>query len=325
MSSDAGTPAAGGGKHRRRAEAALPDDAGFAAAATDADGVEPDGVERDGVERDGVEREGVEREGVEADADRVPARRKRKQLTFWQELPLLVALAIVLAVIIKMFAFQAFVIPSESMQNTVLVNDRVMTNKLVYLTRDPHRGEVVVFNRTGDWPELTDISEPENTVGKALAKAGKFIGFVPSGTAFIKRVIGLPGDTIACCKDGHMLVNGQPLDESAYVQGINDPASLTGTVTVPEGHIFVMGDNRQHSSDSRFNGTIPIDSVVGRAAVVMWPRQHWKGLRVPASVEDFSAAPAARGMAPTPAVAALAVVTPIAFVRHRRRLRRRRG
>jgi signal peptidase I len=248
----------------------------------------------------------------------------RKPLSFWQELPLLVALAVVLAVLIKTFAFQAFVIPSESMESTIMVKDRVMTNKLVYDFRDPHRGEVIVFERTGSWPDLNDTSRPASAVGRAIQSAGKFIGFVPSGTDFIKRVIGLPGDTVACCDpQGHMTVNGQPLIEP-YAQGSNVTSSAQlnfKSVVVPKGELFVMGDNREHSSDSRAFGTVPIDKVVGRAVFVMWPAAHWKGLPVPASVEQFAAKPAAAGALPS--VAGAALVLPLGLLRARRRRSRR--
>ena len=248
---------------------------------------------------------------------------KRKPLSFWQELPLLVALAVVLAVLIKTFAFQAFVIPSESMESTIMTNDRVMTNKVVYDFRDPHRGEVVVFERNGAWPELTHTDAPKNRIGRWVQSAGKFIGFVPSGTDFIKRVVGLPGDTITCCDaQNRMLVNGQPIDESAYVQGSSAQMGWKGPVKVPAGELFVMGDNREHSSDARVFGTVPIDKVVGRAVFVMWPQSHWKGLRVPTPVEQF-ATPAAGAMGAAP-LGAVALVLPIAALRARRRRHLRR-
>ncbi len=250
-------------------------------------------------------------------------KRRRKPLTFWQELPLLVALAVILAVLIKTFAFQAFVIPSESMESTIMTSDRVMTNKLVYDFRDPHRGEVIVFERTGAWPELTNTEVPAGGVARALNSAGKFIGFVPSGTDFIKRVVGLPGDVISCCDaQNHMLVNGKPIDESGYIQGSSAEMGWKGPVTVAPGQLFVMGDNRERSSDARVFGTIPIDKVVGRAVFVMWPRSHWRGLGVPAAVEQFAAAPAAAGVAPP--LAAFALVLPLAGLRARRRRRFRR-
>ncbi|MDQ1714631.1 MAG: signal peptidase [Frankiaceae bacterium] len=300
-----------GGKHRRQDEP-IPEVGAPLAASTVVEA--PDGS--DAVAPATVD--GVAAPGV------VARKAKRKPLTFWQELPLLVALAVVLAVLIKTFAFQAFVIPSESMESTIMTNDRVMTNKLVYDFRDPHRGEVVVFERTGAWPELTNMDVPKSSLGRVVQDAGKFIGFVPSGTDFIKRVIGLPGDTIACCDaQNRMLVNGQPLDESAYVQGSSAQMGWKGPVTVPAGELFVMGDNREHSSDARVFGTVPINKVVGRAVFVMWPREHWKGLRVPATVEQFSTPPSG-AMGALPSLGAVALVLPLAGLRARRRRRLRR-
>ncbi|MDQ1723967.1 MAG: signal peptidase [Frankiaceae bacterium] len=260
---------------------------------------------------DGVASDRVENASV--------APRKRKRLGFWQELPLLIALAVVLAVLIKTFAFQAFVIPSASMESTIMTWDRVMTNKLVYDFRDPHRGEVVVFKRTGGWPELSKPTMPTNPVKRAFKRFGQFVGLAPSGTDFIKRVVGLPGDVVSCCDaSDHFLINGQPLDETAYTQGVNTTSSLRlsfTSVTVPKGQLLVMGDNRGDSRDGREFGTIPIDSVVGRAVLVMWPASHWKGLRVPTAVEKFSA-PATSAL---PVAGGLGLVFPIALVRSRRR------
>ena len=307
-----------GGKHRRSDEPIAANEPATPASAVVVDSAA--GVE---VPAAGVD---VPATTVDAPASAavVPAgRSKRKQLSFWQELPILVALAVVLAVLIKTFAFQAFVIPSESMESTILTHDRVMTNKLVYDFRDPHRGEVVVFERNGDWPELSDTTVPTSAVARAVQKVGKFIGFVPSGTDFIKRVVGLPGDTISCCDAQHrMLVNGAPIDESAYVQGSSAQMGWTGPLVVPAGQLFVMGDNREHSSDARRFGTVPIDKVVGRAVFVMWPQEHWKGLRVPTSVEQFQAPAGALGAAPP--VLSVAMVLPIVALRARRRRRLRR-
>lgn len=218
-------------------------------------------------------------------ADSAKPTSKRKGLTFWQELPILVLVAVVLAVLIKTFAFQAFYIPTESMETTVNTGDRVMTNKVVYWFGEPARGEVVVFDGTDLWDGgITHVNEPTNPVAKAVRGVGQLIGFVPSGTDYIKRVIGLPGETVACCDaEGRVTVNGVGLDESEYVVGETTPFL---PVTVPDGHLFVMGDNRARSSDSRANGPIPADRVLGRAAFVMWPRDHWRGLPVPQAIAD---------------------------------------
>ncbi|MCU1676408.1 MAG: lepB [Frankiales bacterium] len=236
---------------------------------------------------------------------------------------MLVAVAVVLAVLIKTFAFQAFVIPSESMESTIMTNDRVMTNKLVYDFRDPHRGEVVVFERTGTWPDKSQ--RPARGLAGAVQAPFRWVGLLPSGTDFIKRVIGLPGDRIACCDpDGRMLVNGVAIDES-YVQGNSSVLGWTGPVTVPPGQLFVMGDNRERSEDSRVHGTIPLSSVVGRAVFVMWPASHWKGLPVPSAVADVGTSPAAGALAGAPSAGALALVLPLGIWRARRRRHRSRS
>ena len=240
-------------------------------------------------------------------------RRERAPLTFWQELPLLVVVAVVLAVLVKTFALQAFVIPTGSMESTIMVNDRVFVNKLVYDVREPHRGEVIVFGRTGEWPDESDRTKRPSAFGKAL----QGIGLLPAGTDFIKRVVGLPGETVACCDaQDRILINGKPLDQTAVTRGSNLVSSrnlgFTAPVTVPPGYLFVMGDNREDSWDSRKYGLVPIDSVVGRAFAVMWPVSHWKGLPVPGAIENFP-------------LAALGIVLPVGLrLRSRSRSRRRK-
>jgi signal peptidase I len=220
--------------------------------------------------------------------------RRKRRLSARQELPLLVGVALVLALLVKTFLVQAFVIPSASMEPTVMTHDRILANKLVYAVRDPHRGEVVVFSRTGKWP-VKEAPAPTGILG-ALGAPLRWVGLAPSGTDFIKRVIGLPGDTVSCCDaTDHILVNGQPLTEP-YAVGSNTLSSRAlgfTSVTVPPGQLFVMGDNRGDSLDSRYYGLVPISSVIGRAVVVMYPVSHWKGLPVPATVEQFTAKPPA--------------------------------
>lgn len=211
----------------------------------------------------------------------------RRRLSFWQELPILLVVALLLAVFVQTFAAQAFVIPSGSMESTIMTDDRVLTNKVVYRFREPHRGEVVVFRAGDGWGEIP-VKEPANPVARNLQGAAKTIGLAPTATHYIKRVVGLPGDSIAVNEAGRVTINGVALTE-AYTQGRNDPAKWRGPVVVPEGHLFVMGDNREHSDDSRVNGLVRIDHVVGRAAFVMWPREHWAGLPVPEDIESFNA------------------------------------
>lgn len=216
----------------------------------------------------------------------------RRNMPLWQELPLLLIVAFCLAVLIRTFLFQAFFIPSGSMENTLMIGDRVLVNKVVYDTRQPERGEVVVFRGTDNW--APEVQVPQNTT--FLSRLGNTIGDLvgvsqPSEKDFIKRVIGLPGDEVACCDvQGRVTVNGQPLNEP-YV---TDNSPLDGKATIhhcgprqfdpvkiPPGEIWVMGDHRLVSQDSRCQGPVPIANVIGKAFVIVWPQAHWGGLGVP--------------------------------------------
>jgi len=237
---------------------------------------------------------------------RVRGSGKRKSMPLWQELPLLLVVAFCLAVLIRTFLLQAFYIPSGSMEDTLQVGDRVLVNKVVYDMRAPHRGEIVVFSGTDSWaPE----NPPDPNIG-FFAKLGRTVGDLigisrPGEKDFIKRVIGLPGDVVACCNvDGKVTVNGYPLDESLYVTE-NAPTEGPSTgkdcrsrrfdpVTVEPGHMFVMGDHRLVSQDSRCQGQVPLDHVIGRAFVIVWPSSHWGGLGVPETFANVPKSFAAR-------------------------------
>jgi signal peptidase I len=187
--------------------------------------------------------------------------------SFWRELPVLLGVAIVVAVLVRAFVLQTFFIPSESMEHTLNINDRVLVNKLVYDFRDPHRGEIVVFTAPLEW--RSDPSEED----------------------FIKRVIGVGGDHVICCDDeGRLTINGVALQESYLYRdgtGIADSASEdTFDILVPDGRLWVMGDHRSASGDSReqysrhgdiVRATISTDDVIGRAFVLFWPfsRAGW--------------------------------------------------
>jgi signal peptidase I len=234
-------------------------------------------------------------------------RAKRKNMPLWQELPLLLIVAFCLAVLIRSFLVQAFYIPSGSMEDTLLVGDRVLVNKILYNVREPARGEIVVFKGPDNWaPE----NQQDNDIG-FFAKLGRTFGDLvgvsqPGEKDFIKRVIGLPGDIVACCDNqGRVTVNGYPLDESSYVtedSPIDVPENPRecrsrrfSPVTVAAGQIFVMGDHRVVSQDSRCQGQVPIDNVIGRAFVILWPSGRWGWLTVPKTFENvpkpFAAAP----------------------------------
>jgi signal peptidase I len=218
----------------------------------------------------------------------------RKNMPLWQELPLLLIVAFCLAVLIRTFLFQAFFIPSGSMENTLLIGDRVLVNKVVYDTRQPARGDVVVFRGTDVWAPETQTTNQGNT--SLLGRFGRTIGDLvgvsqPGEKDFIKRVIGLPGDTVMCCDpQGRVTVNGEPLNEP-YVQD-NSPLDLDpqpghcgprkfAPVIIPPGDMWVMGDHRMVSQDSRCQGPVPIANVIGKAFVIVWPRDHWATLGTP--------------------------------------------
>ena len=184
-----------------------------------------------------------------------------------RELPVLFLIAVVIAFVVKTFLAQAFYIPSESMVPQLLVNDRVVVSKLAYKLHDPRRGDIVVF----DSPSARfRREEPDRgPIGRVVHFVFERIGIVqPSTDEFIKRVVALPGETVEG-RDGKLFVNGRELIEP-YLE----PGATRGTfaaVTVPKGTLWVMGDNRGNSADSRFFGPIKQDTVVGRAFVKVWP------------------------------------------------------
>ncbi|MCX2181588.1 signal peptidase I [Streptomyces sp. SKN60] len=245
--------------------------------------------------------------------------------SFWKELPLLIGIALVLALLIKTFLVQAFSIPSDSMMNTLQRGDRVLVDKLTpWFGSEPERGEVVVFHDPGGWLEEANTPEP-NVVQKVLS----FIGLMPSAEEkdLIKRVIAVGGDTVSCKEGGKVVVNGKELDESAYLHPGSVPCDPAfGPVKVPEGRIWVMGDNRQNSLDSRFHmelpggGTVSNDEVVGRAVVIAWPVTRWSTLPVPDTFDQpglSQALAAAPGAAP--AALGFAGALPLVLWRRRRK------
>jgi signal peptidase I len=198
------------------------------------------------------------------------SRSSRRRLPFWIELPILVVIALVVALVVRQFALQPFYIPSGSMENTLELNDQVLVNKLVYDFRAPGRGEIIVFQPPANWNAPADEKD------------------------FIKRVIGTPGDHVVCCNAaGQVTVNGYGLVEPYLFPG-DQPSTQRFDITVPPGRLFVMGDHRSNSGDSRIHldlqsGTIPITSVEGQAFVTYWPVSRWTGLGVPAT---FASVPA---------------------------------
>ncbi len=222
----------------------------------------------------------------DGDDDERPSR-GRSAWRFVRDILLILLAAIVISFLIKTFLIRSFYIPSASMENTLQVNDRIIVNELEPKLMPIHRGDVVVFKDPGGWlPPSTATSEP-NGVAAFFDWALSIVGLTApdSNDHLIKRVIGLPGDVVACCNAyGQMTVNGVALDESKYLllpPGVTKVSRDDFSVTVPENSLWVMGDNRYNSADSRYNrdkpgnGFVPYDDIVGRALLISWPIGRW--------------------------------------------------
>nr|WP_233565757.1 signal peptidase I [Cellulomonas sp. PhB143] len=209
-----------------------------------------------------------------------------------REVAIVLVSALLLSWLIKTFLVQAFYIPSESMEDTLKVNDRVMVSRMVPDVFDVHRGDVVVFQDPGGWlgPQYTETDR--GALGNGVHDVLTWVGLVPQDSEdhLVKRVIGTPGDHVTCCDaQGRVQVNGQSIDET-YVKPGSVPSEIPFDVTVPDDMLFVMGDNRQHSADSRYNtgkpggGFVPMDDVTGTAFLRVWPLDRFAFLRNPGDV-----------------------------------------
>ncbi|MFI1564591.1 signal peptidase I [Streptomyces sp. NPDC020490] len=273
---------------------------------------------------------GEQHPGPRDDGPGDSAPKQRKQRSFWKELPILIGIALVLALLIKTFLVQAFSIPSDSMQNTLQQGDRVLVDKLTpWFGSEPERGEVVVFHDPDNWLAGEPTPNPN-----ALQKVLSWIGLMPSAEEkdLIKRVIGVGGDTISCKGSGPVKVNGKALNETSFVYAGNTPCSVDDqggqfTVKVPKGYIWVMGDHRQNSRDSRYNrddkhnGMVPVSKVVGRAVVIAWPINRWDTLPVPDTFDQpglNDRSSASRALTAAPDALALAGAVPLVLWRRRR-------
>lgn len=234
----------------------------------------------------------------------------------WKETLLLLATAIVLALIIKTFFIQAFYIPSGSMENTLQINDRILVEKVSYWFGSVQRGDVVVFDDPANWLGEEGGSRPTNPFLKGLA----LIGLYPSGGHLVKRVIGVGGDHVTCAR-GVMRVNGTPLHESGYVTLEKQACTNPFSVVVPPDHLWVMGDNRAFSADSRAHmgdpggGFIPVDDVVGKVFVVVWPPSRWRLVQRPATFDNPALDSAAMLARTTPPIGMAALVGPPVYRR----------
>jgi signal peptidase I len=229
----------------------------------------------------------------------VPLRRgRRRRSSFLRELPILLVSALVLTLIIQGFVARVYVIPSESMENTLhgctgCVNDRVLVDKVVYGLLRPEPGDVVVFHGPDTWKE-NDFETPksDNLLVRWMQDLGASVGLTADDRTFVKRVIAVGGQTVQCCDaQNRVLVDGKPLNEP-YVYWLpgTGPADQKRfpPVTVPDNDLFLMGDNRNNSDDSRYQGggglagMVPVRNLIGKARLIVLPTDRWSG------VSDFN-------------------------------------
>ncbi|MDH6181427.1 signal peptidase I [Microbacteriaceae bacterium SG_E_30_P1] len=229
-----------------------------------------------------------------------PSRSKGWKL-FIRDVFLIILAALLISFLIKTFLIRSFYIPSSSMEETLQIDDRIIVNQLSPELMPVTYGDVVVFRDPGGWLTPQPV-QPQNWFVGAVDAVLSFVGLTApdSNDHLIKRIIGMPGDTIVCCNDlGQISVNGVPLDEPYITlpDGADKATRDDFEVTVPEGHLWVMGDNRYNSADSSYHrndptgGFVPIENVVGRALVVSWPVNHWTWLdNYPLTFADVEAA-----------------------------------
>lgn len=218
---------------------------------------------------------------------------KSKSKSFFRgviEFVVIIAIALGIATFMRAFLIQPFYVPSGSMENTLMINDRVIASKISTRISGVGRGEIMVFKDPSGW--LPPVSTEVGGVSGVLTQALTFVGLLPSdsGDDLVKRVIGIEGDQVACCNDaGQIVLNGVGLDESSYIIGPTDQVLFD--ITVPPGGMFVMGDNRGNSADSRFhldenNGAVPVENAVGRVVLVVWPFDRFSSEPTPSIFDD---------------------------------------
>jgi signal peptidase I len=251
-----------------------------------------------------------------------------KKGSLLRELPVLLVIAFVLALIVKTFFVQAFFIPSGSMERTLhgctgCTGDRVLVNKVPYWFGSPSPGDIVVFKGPDTWAPEVNVAAPSNPVSGALLWLGRAIGVAPpSEDDFVKRVIATAGQTVECCDaQGRVMVDGKPLNEPYIFENTPIESRPFAKVTVPAGRLWVMGDHRSASADSRahvgdkYSGTIGVSDVIGKAAMIVWPVSRFGFLGSP----DIQGTDAAGAL--TPAAFGLAGAFPVVALRRRRRKR----
>lgn len=227
---------------------------------------------------------------AESDNDNTTSRRRRgkkqKQRSFWKELPILIAVALVLAFLIQYFLARVYMIPSGSMEQTLQINDRILVDKVTYEFSDVEPGDVVVFKGPRSWMPEGSSEGSQNEVVGFLRSVGSVFGLAPPDEKdFVKRVIATGGQTVSCCDaDGNVKVDGESLHEP-YIHAPAGreqlPRQEFDPVTVPEDKVWVMGDNRGNSCDSRCQGgggvagTVPVDNIIGKARLIVLPPSRW--------------------------------------------------
>ena len=265
-------------------------------------------------------------------------RRRLKPVRLWREIPILLGVALALALVIKTFAVQAYFIPSESMENTIKPGDRVLVNKLSpWFGWTPSRGEVVVFQDPGGWLNPADAQKDNAFIG-GVKKVFTFIGLLPSSSEqdLIKRVVGVPGDEVRCCDvKGRVTVNGVALDEQSYLYPGDVPSATPVNgfdIKVLPNTVFVLGDHRSDSADSRVHltersqGLVPYSDLQGHAFVRIWPLSRVGTLGVPSTFGLKGSAGQALGavVGAPPTLWGLTAAIPLraGWLRRRRRLSR---
>ena len=202
----------------------------------------------------------------------------RRKRTFLQEFPVLIVIALVVSLFIKTFVVQFFYIPSGSMENTLQIDDRVAVNRIPFIANDIKRGDVVVFRDPDNWLPAADVSDSPFVIAK-FKSALVAVGVLPNPAKqyLVKRVVGVAGDRVICCTNtGKLTVNGKEMNEP-YIFAGNVPSDMNFDVKVPKGKLWVMGDHRSASADSRFHqedinkGFVPVSRVTGRVLAVIWP------------------------------------------------------
>lgn len=208
-----------------------------------------------------------------------------------RETGIVVATALILSIVLRTFIFQLFFVPSESMLDTLQVGDKIVASKITKTLQGVNRGDVIVFHDPGDW-----LYAPVTQTGwrGTATKILTNVGFLPSnsGEDLVKRVVGVAGDHVKCCSPaGRIIVNGHVLNESSYIIGPTD--QVTFDITVPADRVFVMGDNRANSRDSRFHlevdhGTVPLSEVRGVVVLKLWPLAHFGSVPAPDALINAS-------------------------------------